>query len=231
MFKKFLVLAAAAAIALMAGTALANGNGAGIANSPHDFSGESWNFRAEICRTCHVPHDHGRNEALGGLGLLWNHQTTSQTYLMYAEDTHIQFIDGAADAEPTGTTKMCLGCHDGTVGLDQFDAQANNAGTVFIGGGDVVPNITTGDLSNTHPLGVVYDAAADGGLFPMTNAMGNSGTIQDVLETGNKIACMSCHDVHDAPGEAVPGTHLLRVANTVAAGGAASGLCLTCHNK
>jgi len=29
----------------------------------------------------------------------------------------------------------------------------------------------------------------------------------------------------------VAGTHLLRVAQTVAQGGVASGLCLTCHDK
>ncbi len=224
---------AALALLISAPMVLANGDGGGVAGSPHDFSGEAWNHRGELCRVCHIPHDHNRNVSLGALGLLWDHQVSNVSYLMYAEDTHIEFIDGAADAEPTGTTKMCLGCHDGTVGLDQFDNKADVAGTVFIQDdhpGFQVPGASLpGDLSNTHPLGVVYDAVADGGLHPVTNAMGASGTIDDVLERG-RIACASCHDVHDSPGESVPSTHLLRVANNTATG-TASGLCLTCHDK
>lgn len=221
----------------IAPVALANGSGGGIAGSPHDFTDdapmvESWNFRGEICRVCHVPHDHDRNAAIGGLGLLWNHEVTSQTYNMYAEDSHIMWIDGAADTEPTGTTKMCLGCHDGTVGLDQYDNQTGIVGTVFISdyhAGFQVPGaVLPGDLSNTHPLGVVYDPALDTGLNPLTDLMGGSGTIGDVLETGNKVACMSCHDVHDEPGESVPGTHLLRVTTKLPT---PSALCLTCHIK
>jgi len=60
--------------------------------------------------------------------------------------------------------------------------------------------------------------------------MGGSGTIADVLE-GGVLQCSSCHDVHDQPGESIPGTHLLRVAQTAAQGGTPSGLCLTCHIK
>jgi hypothetical protein len=58
--------------------------------------------------------------------------------------------------------------------------------------------------------------------------MGTSGTIASVLDNG-KVQCSSCHDVHDQ--ESVAGSHLLRVAQTVAQGGTASGLCLTCHIK
>ncbi len=232
--KGWLVLGMLAVVlGTFASTAAANGDGQGIVGSPHDFSTEPWNHRGEICRVCHVPHDHNRNVDLGALGLLWDHQVSTQSYLMYAEDDHIKWIDGAFDAEPEGTTKMCLGCHDGTVGIDQFDNKSNDPGSIFIQDdhpGYQVPGASLpGDLSNTHPLGIVYDAAADGGLHPVSDLMGDSGSIDDVLENG-KVACMSCHDVHDEPGESVPGTHLLRVGNNVSTGDA-SGLCLTCHDK
>lgn len=230
-------------------TASADGSGAGIVGSPHDFSSESWNFRQEICRVCHVPHDHDRNYELFSNGLLWNHQLSAETYQMYAEEgatnaTFASFIDGLFDNEPTGVAKLCLGCHDGTVGIDQFDRNSGASGsssgdaTEFIGDinpgfqipGAGVPRIGIDmNLTGTHPLSIVYDDAADVGLNPMTNAMG-SGTIQDVLEptaAGFKVQCSSCHDVHDGIGEAVPDTHLLRVSNTTPA----SGLCLTCHAK
>jgi hypothetical protein len=229
----------------------ANGLGAGIVGSPHDFSTEDWNFRDEICRVCHVPHDHDRNYELFSGGLLWNHQLSAATYQMYAEEgaSNIEFasfIDGAFDNEPTGVAKLCLGCHDGTVGIDQFDKNSGATGsssgnaTVFIdnygGGGFNVPGAGVPDiggdtnLTGTHPLSIVYDEIADPGLNPKTNAMGGSGTIEDVLEPtagGLKVQCSSCHDVHDGVGEAVPATHLLRVSTKTPA----SGLCLTCHRK
>lgn len=213
-------------------TALANGSGNGITGSPHDFSTSDWNFRGEICRTCHVPHDHGRDTGL--VGLLWNHALSDQIYTMYSSST----LDGAQDAQPTGVAKMCLGCHDGTVGLDQFDRQVNNPGTVFIQ--DIeedfrfprVPGAEGSDLSATHPISIVYDEVADPGLNPQTTPIGGSGlTIADVLDDG-RVQCSSCHDVHDSPGEAVPDTHLLRVGNKPSQGGAEpSELCLTCHIK
>lgn len=61
--------------------ASASGYGNGITQSPHDFSNESWNPSKELCRVCHVPHDHGRGRYSNGL--LWNHAVSSKTYTMY----------------------------------------------------------------------------------------------------------------------------------------------------
>ena len=213
-----------------------NGNGNGIVGSPHDFSTATWNFRAEICRVCHVPHDHDRAFKRGLNGLLWNHALSSATYTMYSSTS----LQGAQDPQPTGISKMCLGCHDGTVALDAFDKNPSpppgtptfiqdiNAGFRVPGGNYF--NGSVGDLRATHPLSIVYDENADPGLAPKSATMSGGLSIGDVLE-GGKIQCSSCHDVHDETGEAVPGTHLLRVAQTTAQGGTASGLCLTCHVK
>ena len=226
--KGLLALAFAAWI-LFAPAAMADGAGNGIVDSPHDFAGEFFEFRDEICRICHVPHDHGRDTGL--VGLLWNHELSAATYTMYSSSS----LDGAQDAQPTGISKMCLGCHDGTVALDSYDSRtgAGTAGTLEdeYGPSFVVPQLQDGtnkDLRATHPISIVYAGGSDPGLNPQSTAMGSSGTISDVLENG-KIQCHSCHDVHDSPGESVPSTHLLRVAQTTA--GDESALCLTCHNK
>ena len=241
--KQLTLLLSGCAALLMSGAVSADGSGAGIVGSPHDFSSSAWNFRQEICRVCHVPHDHDRNYDLFSNGLLWNHQLSAETYQMYAEEgasnpEFASFIDGAFDNEPTGVAKLCLGCHDGTVGIDQFDRNTGVPGSVFIGDiepdfqhpGAGVPRIGTDlNLTGTHPLSIVYDEVADPGLNPKTNALG-TGTIQDVLEptaAGFKVQCSSCHDVHDGIGEAVPDTHLLRVSTKTPP----SGLCLTCHKK
>ncbi len=203
-----------------------------IKGSPHDFSTKTWNFTQEICRVCHVPHDHNRAEKRGLNGLLWNHALSSATYTMYSSPS----LDGAIDSAPTGTSKLCLGCHDGTVALDAFDKNPDNYNGSYLGGSDQIPgsnywNNGVGDLRATHPISIVYDETKDKGLAPKTTTFGGSGTIADVLEGGTKVQCSTCHDVHNSPGEAVPGTHLLRIAQTSSQGGTASGLCLTCHVK
>ncbi len=234
-------------LAFLGSTAMAQGpreggNGQGIAafGSPHNFADDDdpahpelpasggWNQREEICRVCHVPHDHANAAHYGDVGLLWNHALSSATYTMYSSGT----LDGAIASQPTGYSKMCLGCHDGTVGIDTFDKYAG--GTVFIQDFDAdwqIPSADyAGDLGKTHPISIEYDETADPNLQPKTATMGGSGTIADVLEGGTILQCSSCHDVHDQPGESVPGTHLLRVGQT-AATGTPSGLCLTCHIK
>lgn len=239
-------LAVAAAGGLLAlaltGPAMANGSGAGIVGSPHDFTDgvdggggarvEDWNFRGEICRTCHAPHDKARDTPLGVLdgetqtGLLWNHQLSSLTYTVYTSDT----LDGAI-GQPVGIAKLCLGCHDGTVTLDSFDSRigASTDPTTMNEVDDhfVIPNMASaaaGDLRGTHPISVAYNeagdisgSAANSGLNPDTSTFAFSGLpIAAVLETstrGNLVQCSSCHDVHDSVGEAVPLTHLLREPN------------------
>jgi len=233
-------------------TAGANGKGLGISGSPHDFSddlfesgntsvSEDWNFRNEICRTCHVPHDHGRNQALFSQGLLWNHALSAETYIMYGEKADadagfIAFIDGAYDPEPTGIAKLCLGCHDGSVSLNQFDKQATSLGAaapvniVDYESGFKIPGFSN-ILYGTHPISIVYDDTADTGLNPTSTTVRGAVTIADVLDQNGKVQCSSCHDVHDG-AEAVAGTHLLRRSNNTTSGdNVASGLCLTCHDK
>ncbi|MBI4584154.1 MAG: hypothetical protein HY717_09035 [Planctomycetes bacterium] len=217
-----------------------DGMGLGIANpgSPHNFTDDlghaelpaagGWNFREEICRVCHVPHDHDRATDYGANGLLWNHQVSNATYVMYSSST----LNGTIASSPTGIAKMCLGCHDGTVGIDVFDS--HTTATLFIADYEAdhqVPGaLFAGNLNRTHPISITYDEAADKNLRPKSTPMGTSGTIADVLEGGTTVQCHSCHDVHDQAGEAVPDTHLLRVSQK-ASQGQASGLCLTCHIK
>lgn len=252
---KFVTLLFGIAGLLFAGSVWANGAGLGIVGSPHDFTDNysdevggtvsevaagdpptgGWNGRGEICRVCHVPHDHGRAAQYYLNGLLWNHAVSAASYTMY-NSSWSSSLNGAQSAQPDGVAKLCLGCHDGTVAIDTFDKYAGTAGNVIqsiyggkLAGFRVVGNFLDGanlDLRGTHPLSIVYDTTADPKLRPTSTTMGTSGTIADVLD-GGKVQCSSCHDVHDQ--ESVAGTHLLRVAQNVA--GSRSGLCLTCHIK
>lgn len=213
-------------------------SGIGAVGSPHNFVdnlGEAelpgiggWNGREELCRVCHVPHDHNRAQAYGDAGLLWNHALSTATYTMYTSDT----LDGSSEPQPTGYSKMCLGCHDGTVGIDTFDKYSGGVISMEdYNHNFIVPGVNyPGDLQSTHPISIVYDPSLDPGLHSLSTPMGGSGTIEDILENGQLVQCSSCHDVHDQPGESVLGTPLLRV-DQRAISGTPSGLCLTCHIK
>jgi len=194
---------------------LANvGFGQTILGSSHDFSTMSWNTTGEICICCHTPHN--ANISVPDAPL-WNHQVTTATFQLYTSPT---FNGAASITQPSGSSKLCLSCHDGTVALENFSNTTN--GTHFISG---VNNVGS-DLRNDHPISFLYDAAlasADPGLWnPTTHPSGiGSGTISQTMLFNNKMECASCHDVHNSTGI----THLLRKTN------AASALCLTCHNK
>ena len=193
-----------------------------ISGSAHDFSAAGWNSSGEICVTCHTPHN---SDTTVSDAPLWNHEVTVQTYAMYASPT----FDATADPQPTGTTKLCLSCHDGSVALDSF---GNANGGTFIQ--DVNANAAVGldGLNNDHPISFVYDTALvalDGALHDPSTAVTigagadiKVGTIASTMLIAGKLECASCHDVHN---KFTDGPYLLRVNNN------GSGLCLTCHNK
>jgi len=200
----------------LAGWVMSGSAWAVITGSAHDFSGATWNSTGRICVVCHTPHN-----APSALVPLWNHDTTATTaFTLYSSST----LD-AVPGQPEGVSKACLSCHDGTVALNSFGGNENAAGVAY-SGSDVK---VTGDhdlgtnLSNDHPISFTYDAAlatTDGGLATpvSTKAVDAAG---EVPLFSSKVECSSCHDVHDAAGNA----DLLVIANT------GSALCLTCHNK
>ena len=195
---------------------------AGIQGSVHDFSGFSF-AGGQICLPCHTPHN-----AQSDAAPLWNHELSTATYLPYSSPT----LD-ADVGQPTGASKLCLSCHDGTVAVDSF---GGDSGTIFIDAFNADANLTT-DLSNDHPISFVYDTAlatADPGLFdPSTTivtigsgAFSKTGTITDVMLENNVLQCQGCHSVHN---DFVAGTAISDALLKISIGG--SNLCLACHNK
>ena len=184
---------------------------AAITGSSHDFSTSNWNFEGQICQPCHTPHDASLD--IPG-SPLWNRQATSATFQLYSSPT---FQGGSTISQPSGTSKLCLGCHDGTVALDNFGGSTGGNNFTFLQVGT--------DLRTSHPVSFVYDSALatnDTALFdPTTQNSGLGSTIHmDLLHDG-KVECTSCHNVHNESGA----EYLLVKSN------AGSSLCLTCHNK
>lgn len=154
----------AASVALLAQTAVM-----GIAHS--DLFG---------CNGCHTPHN---AESLPGVPL-WNGLETKTTFTMYSSAT----FQGKIDGQPSGTSRLCLGCHDGA----NPDFAWMNPQHTF----------GAGELANSHPISFVYDSALavqDGALKDPSVASTLGGTIaQDLLDAESKVQCASCHDVHSS---------------------------------
>jgi len=179
----------------------------------------STDYDDQICVVCHAPHN---VEATYEATYLWNRANTdASTYSMYSSST----LDGSAvnGTEPATESKMCLSCHDGTVGLEDFNG--GTTGTVVVqdsmlSGSFAGNNL---DLSREHPISLTYDVTDDG-LIAVATAEG--GGVNLYSDGTARIECGSCHDPHLAniTAEATENA-FLRVPNTQ------SDLCTTCHDK
>lgn len=219
---------------LFSGTASAQSTT--IVGSPHDFSAAGWNPTTEICVVCHTPHnaytEAEANAGPGETGPLWNRTLTAVTnYSLYTSVTRVgSDIDATGFGQPTGVSKLCLSCHDGTIAIDSFgraaDGSVNTGGTNFMGTINPNANIgegsgTTGNLSNDHPVAFTFPTPTDDPEIAATAGGFVAGTLPLFGATNDQMECATCHDVH-ATGTFGP---LLRVDNN------GSGLCLTCHVK
>lgn len=219
---------------------------AGIINSPHDFSGESWNNNPAdpntVCGVCHTPH-HADPIA----GPLWNHTSSGLGFTMYANGVspgaNVRFTPAA---QPNAASLACLSCHDGTVAVNSYGGGIQGGSAVTITNG---ANLTK-DLTHSHPISFTYDTtlvgldkwlynpdtttvlipASGGGAF----VSGVDMTINGFLLNGNHtVECSSCHDVHGqegSPFNITSNPKLVKI-NGVDAQNNGSLLCRSCHNK
>ncbi|MFW6189158.1 MAG: cytochrome c3 family protein [Planctomycetota bacterium] len=201
------------ALALCAGLLLcppARGQGSSsVVNTKHNLSatgpgpvkvaGESG-----VCKFCHTPH------ASNPVAPLWNRQDPGTYYQTY-ESTTLE----AEVGQPTGTSRLCLSCHDGTIALAQtYNSRNAPGGTVYITPEDT--GYLGTDLTDDHPVSFEYDSAL--ALRQGELAEPTALPPELPLEHGDTVQCTTCHDAHDDTyGD------FLRMSN------AASRLCVTCH--
>lgn len=161
----------------------------------------------EICVFCHTPHDARRDTPY-----LWNRADSTANYTTYQSSTLYATV-----GQPSGASKLCLSCHDGTIALGAVLSRPTEI--PFAGGLRFVPegpSLLGTDLSDDHPVSFAYDAglaAANGELAAP------SGLTGDVKLDGNgQMQCTSCHDPHDDTQ-----------GNFLVASNQYSALCTTCH--
>lgn len=170
-----------------------------ISSSLHDFSGSGW-AGGEICAPCHTPH----NEIDAAGAPLWNHLVSTEAFVAYTSTT----MDATAGV-PSGTSLLCLSCHDGATAMDNYGGVTT--GTNLMTGNSVVGV----DLGSNHPISIAY---SDGGA-----GLNAEAGVASLLSggVGGTVECSSCHDPHNDAN----------VANMLVMSNAGSALCLTCHDK
>ncbi|MFZ5861465.1 MAG: cytochrome c3 family protein [Nitrospirota bacterium] len=135
---------------------------------------------SEICVFCHTPH--GASVTGGEFKApLWNRNLdyqASRTYQLYDQVWSFSFegtLNDAAGRRPTGYSRLCLSCHDGTVALGNTLNAPGSGGylgqipmTGALGPGGTIPRGSgdlTGDtrrlgldLRNDHPISFTFDS-------------------------------------------------------------------------
>lgn len=134
-----------------------------------------------ICVFCHAPHN------ATPLSPLWNRELEPQVYTVYASPT----LRAGPLAQPTGATKLCLSCHDGTIAMG---AVVNPAGGISMAGGASLPPGSLADfgpdLSGHHPVSFSYQSA-------LPNLELQPSPPADLTYGGtDEVQCTTCHDPH-----------------------------------
>jgi predicted CXXCH cytochrome family protein len=192
--------------ALLLGGAAALGQGPGMG---HDFwiagggppgSGGG----GETCVFCHAPHTEEPQRPL------WNRKQSAEVYTPYSSSSM-----QASPGQPTGTSKLCLSCHDGTIAIGAVTSGPRPVGAF----GKVTgrPNLGT-DLSDDHPVSFVYDAVLAAEDAELVRPETLTGVVR--LDPQEEMQCTSCHDAHSN----LYGDFLLKDPEF-------SALCITCHDK
>ncbi len=138
---------------------------------------------SQVCIFCHAPHN------TGGERPLWNRDLPVSNYNIYESST----LD-ADPGQPTGTSKLCLSCHDGTIALGSVLSRSDR---IRMSGGEFMPaglaNLGT-DLSDDHPISFHYTAGLAASDQQLVSPAALPSEIK--LEGGGRLECTACHDPH-----------------------------------
>jgi predicted CXXCH cytochrome family protein len=161
-----------------------------VINSPHNLSASGpgtvkATTEQQICIFCHTPH---RATAIQPL---WNRDVPVSAYRVYSSVT-LSSVPG----QPTGSSKLCLSCHDGTIALgsvksrDQVISMSGAITTLPPG----KTNLGT-DLSDDHPISFRYDTALASKNIRLKDPRTLPAAFR--LDAQSNVQCSTCHDAHD----------------------------------
>ncbi|MEH6811407.1 MAG: cytochrome c3 family protein [Motiliproteus sp.] len=147
---------------------------------------------SQTCVFCHTPHAATREAGLASP--LWNKTLSSATYTMYDSAS----VQATIDANPGGSSKLCLSCHDGTLAMgavNVIEAQGTQTVTLLNTDAGTMPGDPTSgytrdlgvNLTNDHPISFTYNAQLatdDEELYDPTNTVVGKGDQVGVRGSG-----------------------------------------------
>jgi predicted CXXCH cytochrome family protein len=163
---------------------------------------------ARLCIFCHAPHN--ASPAVP----LWNHALSVDSYSPYTSST---LTLPTPPDQPTGSSKLCLACHDGTIAL----GQTVNDGLIDLAGAGAGGRMPSGssslgtDLTDDHPVSFQPNPANSETIDP---APGDP--VQ--YDPAGELQCVSCHDPHSEDNDPVSLRFLVKDNRE-------SAICTTCH--
>lgn len=188
-------------------------------SGPNSYLPYKSTTETRVCIFCHTAH-HSSNDPRLETNPLWSRPTSEAYYTPYSFSGAFAAQYAVRPGQPTGTSRLCLSCHDGTIALGNlFGGQALLGSMPRMT--STRPSYIGTDLTNDHPISFPYNAS----LFtrvPELNDPSQLAASGLKLERGtNFVQCTTCHDPHNN----IYGNFLV-VANTDG-----SILCTFCHNK
>ena len=182
-----------------------------IVNTKHNLSTSgpgtfTSSNESRVCIFCHTPHRARSNAPL------WNREDSRETYVLYDSSTF-----GGITNQPSGSSKLCLSCHDGSIALG---AVVHSDQTIMMQPGKEYLN--TGDsalgtmLDNDHPISFHYNSSKGGSGVEYVADTAISGPVN--LDSAGLMQCTSCHDSHNN-----------QFGNFLLATDSHSDLCTSCH--
>lgn len=161
----------------------------------------------EICIFCHTPHNSSP------ITPLWNRNMPVSAYTVYASPS----LD-ALPGQPTGSSKLCLSCHDGSIAVGSVLSRGQTI--AMSGGTTTLPpghgNLGT-DLSDDHPVSFRYDSALAARDPKLKNPTQLPVAVK--LDRRGELQCTTCHDAHSD-----------QYGKFMVMDNSASQLCNSCHN-
>ena len=200
-----LAAVAALAAALLSGPAHGRMS---VFDSPHNLSASGGRNRTsgrpgvvfseeqQVCIFCHVPHNAQPGTPLWSRAL----PAESTNYRLYNESTTLNA--SPKPDKPTGGSRLCLSCHDGTIALNKYTRSPITSDKFMPADQDlslgaaknasINANLTT-DLRDDHPFSFLYTEA----LAQKSHLVSPSLLPAQIRLEGGSLECTACHDPHD----------------------------------
>ncbi len=158
--------------------------------------------RPGTCVYCHITHREEPKVAR------WARNAGGTMYRLYESSTLEATLQ-----QPTGASRMCLSCHDGTLALSHSRSLPATVRSRL----SPMARTTFGtDLSGHHPISFVYDTALSVRRQELADPTSLPEEVK--LDSTQQLQCTSCHDAHTDNNE-----HFLVMDNR------GSKLCVSCH--